>query len=174
MTHRGVELSLRRYYGYEELDSALHQLAAAYPELAKLTSIGKSRRGRDLWLIEITNQATGPGEEKPGYYIDGNTHPEEIAGSMVALYTAWHLLSRYGEDDMVTRLVDRRTFYILPRVNPDGAEICMTMPFYEWIGNGLCLPGEQQLNMDGLHYEDIDGDGYIVDMRWSDPMGDLS
>jgi murein tripeptide amidase MpaA len=167
-----VGLDFDHYYDYEELDSALHELAAAYPNLAKLTSIGKSHRGRDLWLIEITNQETGPGKEKPGYYIDGNTHPEEISGSMVALYTAWHLLSQYGEDEAVTRLVDRRTFYILPRVNPDGAEICLTMPFYEWIGNGLYLPGEEQLDADGLHYEDINGDGCIVDMRWPDPTGE--
>ena len=172
MTRQGVDLDFGRYYQYEELDSALHELAAAYPELAKLTSIGKSRRGRDLWMIEITNDATGLGEEKPGYYIDANTHPEEISGTMVALYTAWHLLTQYGKVDEVTRLVDRRTFYILPRVNPDGAEICMTMPFYQWIGNGLYLPGEQQLDADGLHYKDVNEDGCIVDMRWRDPTGE--
>ena len=172
MDRSAVKLDFGCYYGYEELESALQALAKAYPTLAKLHSIGKSRRGRDLWLLEITNREAGSGSEKPGYYIDANTHPEEISGSMVALYTAWHLLSQYGEDEMVTRLVDRRVFYILPRVNPDGAEICMTMPFYEWIGNGLYLPGEEQLDADGLHYEDINGDGCIVEMRWRDPTGE--
>jgi len=160
------------YYDYEELEQALHYLADAHPTLTNLRSIGRSHRGRDLWMLEITNADTGPGTEKPGYYVDGNTHPEELAGSMVALYIAWWLLDRYGDDKNVTRLVDRRAFYILPRVNPDGAEICLKMPFYEWIGNGRYLPGEEQLAADGLHYEDLNGDGCIVDMRWPDPAGE--
>ena len=60
--------------------------------------------------------------------------------------------------------IDEQVFYIVPRVNPDGAEIVQTLPFYEWIGNGRYLPGEEQFGA-GLHYADVNGDGLIVDMR---------
>lgn len=169
---QGFSIDFARYYKYQELSDILSGLADAYPDLVELHSIGKSHQGRDLWLMEITNPETGAADGKPGYYIDGNTHPEEVTGSIVALYTAWYLLTRYGEDKAVTRLLDRRVFYILPCLNPDGAEICLTKPFYEWIGNGRYQPGEEQLSEDGLHYEDINGDGYILDMRWRDPMGE--
>ena len=121
--------------------------------------------------MEITSQTGGPAEKKPAYYIDAMTHAEELAGSVVALYTAWYLLSQYGAAPMVTRLLDSQTFYILPMLNPDGAEVVLTRPFYEWIGNGRYLPGEEQLE-EGLQYADLDGDGTIVDMRVRDENGE--
>ena len=159
-----------RYYDYEELSAALAELARDHPDLCTVYSIGQSHRGRELWTMEITGPG-GQAGEKPGYYIDANTHPEEVTGSMVALHTCRHLLENYGIDDHITRLLDSRTFYILPRVNPDGAEICLHGVFYEWIGNGRYLPGEEQVGP-GLHYRDVDGDGEILDMRIPDPKGE--
>jgi murein tripeptide amidase MpaA len=166
-----MNIDFERYYDYDELTALLKELAAAYPSLASAYSIGQSIQGRDLWLIEITNYESGPAGAKPGYYIDGVTHPEEISGGMVALYTAWYLLTRYGADDEVTRLLDWQTFYILPVVNPDGMEICLKQPFYKWVGNGRYLPGDDQVGP-GLHYADLNGDGLILDMRIPDPNGE--
>ena len=89
----------------------------------------------------------------------------------MVVYTAWTLLTQYGSDTDVTRLVDEQAFYLIPRLNPDGAEIVQTLPFYEWIGNGRYLPGEEQFGA-GLHYEDMNGDGIIVDMRVQDDAGE--
>lgn len=152
------------------LTAAVHALAAAYPAYVRLHTIGRSHRGRAVWLLELSNWATGEGASKPGYYIDANIHAEEICGASVALYTAWTLASTYGSDPLVTQLLDEQVFYIVPRVNPDGAEIVQTLPFYEWIGNGRYLPGEEQFGP-GLHYADINGDGLIVDMRIRDDAG---
>jgi len=160
-----------RYYKYEELKSIVLEWENVYPELASVYSIGKGHRERDLWMLEITSSMGPEADKKPGYFIDANTHPEELAGSTVALYIAWRLLSEYGKDEMITRLLDTRTFYILPRLNPDGAEIVMTTPFYEYIGNGRYLPGDEQVGP-GLHYADINGDGVIVDMRIKDKNGE--
>ena len=45
-----VDLRFDHWYDYEEMTGALHDLAAAYPKLLRLESIGKSVAGRDLWL----------------------------------------------------------------------------------------------------------------------------
>ena len=74
------------YFVYDELTGFLKETAAKYPQLTRLKSIGKSPQGRDLWLIEITNQNTGPAKHKPAFWIDGNTHAGEVTGSMVALW----------------------------------------------------------------------------------------
>jgi murein tripeptide amidase MpaA len=79
-------------------------------------------------------------------------------------------LTKYGEDEEVTRLVDRQVFYVIPRINPDGAEYALTAPYYPWCGNGRCLPGEDRI--DGLIPQDLNGDGYIVQMRVPDPKGE--
>lgn len=159
-----------RYYTHDELTEALQGLAAAHPELATLRSIGKSHQGRDVWLMEITDPSTGPGSEKPGYYLDGQIHAEEHATSMVALYAINHLLTGFGSDERVTRLLREQVFYVIPRINPDGAELSLVPPYYLWCGNGRYLPGFDRLA--GLKTEDVDGDGFIVSMRVRDPKGE--
>ncbi|GAB4410611.1 MAG: M14 family metallopeptidase [Anaerolineae bacterium] len=165
----GYEIDFGEYFLYEELTAHLHGLAGAYPHLATLESLGTSWRGRDIWCMTLTNSATGPHHEKPAFYIDANIHAEEVATSQTALYTIWYLLTNYGTDDFVTWLLDHLTFYILPRVNPDGAEISLTTP-HHWCGNGRYLPGEEQTR--GLCQHDINGDGLIVQMRIEDPAGE--
>ena len=164
-------LTFDHYLNYEQLTELLHDLAAAYPDLATLHAIGQSHRDRTVWLLELHNSRRGPAKEKPGYYIDANIHAEEISGTSVVVYTAWTLLSQYGRDPLVTQLMDEQVFYLVPRLNPDGAEFIQTLPFYEWIGNGRFLPGEEQFGS-GLHYADVNGDGFILDMRFPDPAGD--
>ena len=165
-----VDIPFDRYYSHDEMTAHLQALAAAYPELCTLTSVAKSHRGRDVWLLEITNPATGPGAEKPGFYIDAQIHAEEHATSATALYAVWFLLTNYGTDEEVTRLVDSQVFYILPRINPDGAEFSLQAPYHPWCGNGRFLPGEDRI--EGLIPQDINGDGYIVNMRVPDPKGE--
>lgn len=165
-----LNIPFDRYYNYDEMTAHLTALVKAFPKLATMSSIAKSFQGRDVWLIEITNPETGPADEKPGYYIDAHIHAEEHATSATALYAIWHLLTGYGSDDEVTRLVDEQVFYILPRINPDGAELSLMPPYYNWCGNGRYMPGADRI--DGLIPEDIDGDGYIVWMRVPDPQGE--
>ena len=165
-----VDVRFDRYYDYDELTERLHALAAAYPRLATLRSIGRSFQGRDVWVMEITNPDTGPGHAKPGYYLDAQIHAEEHTTSAVALYAIHKLLTDYGRDEEVTRLVDQQVFYVLPRINPDGAELALKPPYYLWCGNGRFMPGGDRHG--GLKTEDVNGDGFIVSMRVRDPLGE--
>jgi murein tripeptide amidase MpaA len=157
------------YYTYDELTAALKGFAEHYPQLATLESIGKSYEGRDIWLITLTNSSTGAAETKPAMYIDGNHHAGEVMGAMTALYTVQHLLNRYGEESKLTRLLDRRTFYIVPRVSPDGAELYLTTP--ELLRSSV-RPWPYDEPQDGLIPRDVDGDGRITQMRLADPHGE--
>lgn len=162
-----------KYYKYDELTDILENLSKRYPELAKLSPVGKSSEGRNIWLMEITNPKTGSSEKKPGFWIDGNTHHSEVAGSTAALYTIWYLLTNYQKDPFVTELVDSTTFYILPRVDVDGAELYLTMPHYErTLTKYYPLTKEEWEAKEGLVPEDINRDGYITQMRIEDPNGD--
>jgi murein tripeptide amidase MpaA len=159
-----------RYYDYEALTNLLHQIATDHSRLAKLSSIGQTFQGREIWLIEITNPDTGFAADKPGYYIDAHIHAEEHVTSSVALYAIDYLLTQYGHDTDVTRLVDQQVFYIFPRLNPDGAEYSLQPPYYRWVGNGRYRPGEERDY--GLIPEDLDGDGFIAHVRVPDPDGE--
>jgi hypothetical protein len=163
-----------RYHTYEETTGKLRALAAAYPNLARLESIGPSATGtKQIWAIEVTNFATGEPETKPAMYVDGNQHDSEVMGGEVALFLVHYLLTRYGTDPDVTRLLDTRTMYVVPLANPDGAEAYITGRI-DWDpstvnGCGGQYP-EGKRGADGR--EDITGDGQILQMRVRDPNGD--
>jgi hypothetical protein len=56
---------------------------------------------------------------KPGQWIDGGVHGNERVGTEACLYIIDKLVSGYGTDADITRLVDDNAFYIAPVVNPD-------------------------------------------------------
>ncbi len=159
-----------RYHNYADLTRVLQALEAAYPQAMRLYSIGQSHQGRELWMVELTDSTTGSAEDKPAYYVDGNCHGEEVLGCQVALYTIVQLLARQQTDPWIAELLATRTFYIAPNINPDGAEYSMTTP-YNHVGNGHYLPWEFQPPQ-GLYPADVDGDGYILQMRYPDVAGE--
>ncbi len=159
------------YYRFDELTGFLKEMAAAYSGIAELQSCGKSPEGRDLWAMIITDKDTGHHLTKPGFYIDGNHHAGEVTGSMIALYIIKQLLEGYGEDSRLTGLIRRCTFYVLPRVSPDGAETYLTTPWtLRSVPRPYPFPNPEE--KEGLHPADVDGDGNILMMRVKDYTGE--
>ena len=164
-------ISFDRFYRYDDLTRLLHEYAKEYPNLIQVQSIGKSHEGREVWLVTATNTATGPATEKPALWVDGNLHASELAGSTAALYFIHMLVSRYGKDKTVTDCLDTRAFYIVPRVNPDGAEWALADRPRIVRSSTRPYPYDEE-PVEGLTaYEDIDGDGRILTMRIPDPNG---
>ena len=145
---------------FDEVVQRLQELAAEHRNIASLSSIGNTVEGRDLWVMEITNPDTGPGQHKPGVWVDGNMHAGEVNGRRLTMYLIERLLASYGNDPDVTRLVDTRTFYVLPMFDADGGERFLTR-HPAWPGH----------NPEGQQGRDLDGDGYITSMRKKDPNG---
>ncbi len=164
-----VVIDFGKYPVYDELVDLMKKLQEEYPRYTKLYSIGQTMEGRDLWTMEVTNYATGPGEEKPGIWVDGNTHSSEPTGTNVCLKTIWHLVTEYGKDETVTELLDNKVFYVLPRVNPDGAEIFLTKPYHYTSGG---VPNPDFADGEGHYEEDVNGNGKSAFMRIEDPNGD--
>ena len=111
-----------KFYRYPELTRLLKEYAREYPDLIRLESIGKSHEGREVWLVTATNFKSGGDTEKPAFWVDGNIHASEVTTSVAALYLIHSLVTKYKIDPNITRALDTRAFYIVPRVNPDGAE----------------------------------------------------
>ena len=99
-----VDIDFGRYPRYDELVGIMKGLHEEYPGFTKLYSIGKTMEGRELWTMEVTNFETGPGEEKPGIWVDGNTHSSEPTGTNVCLKTIWHLVTEYGMTELSSQL----------------------------------------------------------------------
>ncbi len=168
-----VEVVWNRYYDHKELGEICNRIAKAFPKLAKFSSIGKSYEGREIWLLTISNSKKGDPDKKPAIYIDGNIHGNEVQGGEVALYTAWYLTEMYGKVDWITALLDQKTFYIIPTINPDGRDAFMhksNTPHSPRTGfNPRDDDGDGLIDEDGS--DDLDNDGNIVQMRILDPNG---
>ena len=159
----------QHYYNYDELTAFMTDIHNAYPELTTLTSLATSQMGREVWMMVVNNPETGAPDEKPGFFAN-QIHAGEVIAAASGQYTIWYLLSRYGEDEEVTRIVDNLSLYLVPRLDMDGAEAYLTgTPAGE-------DPNPVDSDSDGLYDEDppqdLDDDGFVVQMRKIDPLGE--
>ncbi len=90
---------------------------------------------------------------------------------MAALHVIHHLVTGFGDDDTVTRALRTRTFYVAPRVNPDGVEWVLADSPRWRRSSTRPWPWRDAHRAPGLHVGDIDGDGKILIMRVPDPNG---
>eukprot|EP01047_Picozoa_sp_COSAG01_P056473 COSAG01_NODE_6408_length_3682_cov_400.192297_3_plen_149_part_01 len=117
------------YLRQAELEALLSAWAGAHPGLVALESIGQTKFGKDLWLLTITDEATGVHSEKPAFWCDGNTHAGEVTGAQACLHLVHTLLSAWDDGEARTRsLLGACTVYVLPRISADGAEMYLTTP----------------------------------------------
>jgi murein tripeptide amidase MpaA len=159
-----------RFVKFEELTSLLRAAVDAHPKFARMAQIGSSYEGRPIWCITLTNFETGADVDKPAFYVDANIHATELSGSVAALKLIDVLLTQYGKRDDITRLLDSRTLYVIPRVNPDGAEWAMADKPKYIRSSTRPYPYDEDA-IEGLEAEDIDGDGRILMMRFKDANG---
>ncbi|MFC1476888.1 M14 family metallopeptidase [candidate division KSB1 bacterium] len=161
-----------RYYSTEETHQIMRAFTDMYPDLTRMFSIGKSLKNADLYVMEVSNRKIGAPEEKPALYVDGNIHSGELTGSAVTLYLMGYLLNNYGKDPAVTELLDSRTVYLRPKFNPDGADLALLKNVSL---RSTTRPVDN--DRDGLADEDpgddLDGDGFITQMRIPDPEGNM-
>jgi len=139
-----VPINFDDYHGYNGTVKYIKDVAKAYPNITALLDIGKSTMGRSIYVLVISNMKKGttidalvqlrnprkenvknvpamkPYQGKPGHWISGATHGNEYTGTEVCLYSIDKLVSGYGTDQEITRLIDDQTFYICPVVNTDG------------------------------------------------------
>ena len=157
------------YYSYADITRLLHEFADERPDLVKVHSLGQSYEGRDIWLATVTRFAAGPADEKPAFWVDANIHATELSPSSAALHLLHQLTSDENNPD-IARVLETRTFYIVPRVNPDGAELALQTP-PRWLRSSARPYPFDEEPVEGLKREDVDGNGKLLQMRVLDPNG---
>ncbi len=114
-------IDMCRYESHEQMIRKLQTLAARYPHLAAVGSVGKSVQGRDLIFIKISGNATqGRDLLEPMFKYVGNMHGDETLGRQLLIYLAQFLLQNYESNPRVRRLVDTTEIFLMPTMNPDG------------------------------------------------------
>jgi len=168
----GSPLVFDRFVRYDEYSGSLDALAAAFPNLVTVEQYGTSFQGRPLLLVTVTDSSTGSADSKPAHWVDANIHATEVTGGAAALHLLHHLVTAEARGDETTLLALRtRTFYIVPRVNPDGVEAALAdSPTYRR-SSMRPWPYRDAHRWPGLLSHDVDGDGRVLSMRIPDPNG---
>ena len=168
-----VEIAWNRYYDHAEITAHMTAIAKAYPEICRLEQIGQSLQGRPMYVAIVSSPGTGTDTSKPGMWIDGNVHGNEIQAAEAVLYSLWYLTKAYGHNEDLTELLDNYSFYFLPSQNPDGRQYWFDNPNTPSSSRSNQRPVDS--DRDGLVDEDppddLDGDGHITTMWKQVPDG---
>jgi hypothetical protein len=158
------QVDFTHFHTYDETVGLLKGWAAKHAALVDLYSVGQSFEGREIWQLTIASKKGLKHTDRPAFFIEGGRHAGEISGIEATLYLIDHLLTKYGTDPEITRLLDTKTIYAKPMNNPDGASLYhltaqtlrSTVRPHDSDGDGL---------LDEDAGEDLDGDGFIRQMR---------
>jgi murein tripeptide amidase MpaA len=164
------DVAFNRYYTHAQITGLFEAYAKEFPGLFRFESIGKSHEGRDIWLATLTQKEKGPAEEKPAFWCDGNIHASELSASTAVLHLIHKLLTGYGKNEQITRALDTRAFYLVPRLNPDGAEWALETPPRIIRSSTRPYPYDED-DFYGIERQDLDGDGRILSFRIKDLNG---
>lgn len=153
------------FYSYVELEQFLTEAAASYSQYMKLETLAKTQEGKEIFLVKIADFSKGvDAEKRSAYYVQSGVHSNEGAGTTAALHLIETLLTSPLADELLKKII----FYIIPCVNPDGANYSIT--------KSACIrSGFTKINglPNAIIPSDINGDGMILQMRWKDALGDM-
>jgi hypothetical protein len=108
------------YPTYDDYLAMMDSFAILHPDLCKKYEIGTSVQGRKLLFIKVSDNVYQK-EAEPEFMYSSTMHGDEVTGYILLLRLIDYLLSNYGKDSYVTKLVDNTEIWINPLANPDGA-----------------------------------------------------
>lgn len=155
-----------------EAAAGLKSLAGKFPEICRLSSIGKSYGGQEILVLEIAaGKNRDKASDRPAVLVAANSEGLHLAGTDAALQLAETLLSAYGKDKPWTDFLNRNAVYIIPLLNPEAAAAYFSKPRLEKTFNNRPVDEDNDGLVDEDGPEDLNGDGLITMMRFKSPEG---
>jgi hypothetical protein len=168
------ELTFSKYHQPQEVNNLLKSWKAEHPQLVKLISLGKSAGGNEILIIRIAAQLKNnpQPDSRPAVFVSANLEGSHLIGTEAALMLANKLITKYRVDKKITNLLEKRTVYVAPLLNPDAAQYFFLTPQYEKRTNNHPTDDDLDDLIDEDGPEDLNGDGLITLMRVKDPEGE--
>ena len=105
------------FFTWPEIVERIDQLCQSHPTLLQRSSLGKTAEGREIPLLRVSASKE---EDPPEILLMAGIHPREQQPQICILELLGELVGKYGKDERITRLVDRRRIWIIPVFNVDG------------------------------------------------------
>ena len=107
------------YPTYGDYVAMMYQFQAAHPDICRIVNVGTTVEERDILFARISDNVATE-EDEPEVLYTSSIHGDETTGYILCLRLIDSLLTAYGTDPLVTRLVDSLEIWINPLGNPDG------------------------------------------------------
>jgi len=168
-----VELVSDAYHSPTEVNSLLRSWNAEHPQLTKLINIGKSEGDMDLLVLRIAAKQRDDAEPdgRPAVFVSANLEGIHLLGTEAALMLIQKLLVSYGSEEKITQLLEKRTVYVAPLLNPDAAQNYFSEVRWECTTNHKPMDNDSDGLADEDGPDDLNKDGMITQMRVKDPEG---
>ncbi|KAK4453596.1 hypothetical protein QBC34DRAFT_394465 [Podospora aff. communis PSN243] len=124
-------------------------LQALFPSFTNITSIGKSYEGRDIWAFRVGEPSPDEKGPRKTILVTGGLHGREWISTSTVNYLLWSLVTSFGTDQMITKLLQRFDIVFVPVMNPDGYE-------YTWQEDRLWRKSRQRTKMQYCKGLDLD------------------
>ena len=127
------------YHSYATLTLDLNEWADDYSEVVNLSVIGQTEMGRNLWMLQITDQSCWveddeligncenykpDGSRKEVVYVDGGHHGNEHLGTELAFLVAEYYIEGWANGDQaVIDILKTTELHILIMLNADGNDL---------------------------------------------------
>jgi len=136
------------YHNYKETTDLLNALATNNSDIASLSSIGKTIEGRDIWCLRVNSTAKGgAASTKSGALYIGNHHAREhLSNEVPLLFAVWLMDNRATPE--VKKYIDTLDIYIIPMLNPDGAEYDIRTGSYKWQRKNMRVNSDKTIGVD--------------------------
>lgn len=136
------------YHDYDEMTARIQKAARDHPGLVRVSSIGESYEGRELWAAKISD-SPGRDEDEPEVLYVGLHHAREHLTVEMTLYLLDLYTDNYYTNDRVRKLVNGREIWIVFNLNPDGGEFDVRNGVYDfWRKNRQPNEGSQAIGTD--------------------------
>lgn len=116
------------YRTLADYDADMAELAKEKPKVARTFTLPHaSLDGRTVTGIEIAGKVKRAATDgRPTFVLLGVHHAREWPSGELAMEFAVDLVKGYGEDERITRLLDRASVVVVPVVNVDGFHLSRT------------------------------------------------
>ncbi|XP_065064779.1 carboxypeptidase D-like [Rhopilema esculentum] len=109
-----------KYYSYNEMYATVRNITSGCKEISRVYTIGKTVQGRDLVVVEFSDN---PGKHEilePEFKYVGNMHGNEVIGKELLLHLVNEICTTYKRNSTIMNLVRNTRIHILITMNPDG------------------------------------------------------
>jgi len=110
---------MKGYHDFTSVESHLRRIVAEHPEIATLEEYGKSKEGRPLFVLKLSDNVAQD-ETESEVMMTSSTHGDELISVEVLFGILDALVAGYGNDTRITRMIDEHELFFIPVVNPDG------------------------------------------------------